>query len=88
MPTLAPHPDAPPPSAAERPSRWPLERFLFLLAGTFTGASVLLGVLLSPWFLILAGLVAVNQLVFVAVGECPASLVLGRGFGVQRGCPR
>ena len=63
---------------------WPLERVLFLLAGTMTGLSALLSVLFSPWFLLLAGFVAVNQLLFVAVDDCLASLVLRRAFGVRR----
>jgi len=66
--------------------RWPMERILFGLAGTMTGLSALLAALVSPWFLLLTGFVAFNQLLFVAVGACPASLVLGRVFGVRRGC--
>ncbi|MGL6278501.1 MAG: DUF2892 domain-containing protein [Gaiella sp.] len=51
-------------------------RALFALAGTMTLASVLLAVLVSPWFLVLAVFVAANQWLFAAVGACPASLVL------------
>ncbi|HEY8645235.1 MAG TPA: hypothetical protein VIL77_05070 [Gaiellaceae bacterium] len=67
---------------------WPLERVLFALAGSMTLLSVLLAVLVSPWFLVLAGFVGVNQWLFVGVGSCPASLVLERGLGVERGCRR
>ncbi|HEY7255086.1 MAG TPA: hypothetical protein VH476_00255 [Solirubrobacterales bacterium] len=67
---------------------WPLERVLFVLAGTMTGLSALLSALVSPWFLLLTAFVAVNQLVFAAVNDCPASLILRHGFGVERaaGC--
>jgi len=67
---------------------WPLERVLFALAGSMTLVSVLLAALVSPWFLMLAAFVGVNQWLFVAVGSCPTSLVLERGLGVERGCRR
>jgi len=75
-------------STAIQRQRWPLERILFLLAGTMTGLSALLSAFVSPWFLLLTGFVAFNQLLFVTVGDCPASLVLRHRFGVERGCPR
>ncbi|MGZ6639682.1 MAG: DUF2892 domain-containing protein, partial [Solirubrobacteraceae bacterium] len=65
---------------------WPLERVLFALAGSMTLLSVLLAVLVSPWFLVLAAFVGVNQWLFVGLGSCPASLVLERVGGVERGC--
>ena len=68
--------------------RWPLERVLFALAGSMTLLSALLAAIVSPWFLILAAFVGVNQWLFVGVGACPASLLLERGLGVQRGCRR
>jgi hypothetical protein len=67
---------------------WPLERVLFALAGSMTLLSVLLTMLVSPWFLVLAAFVGVNQWLFVGVGSCPASLVLERGIGIERGCRR
>jgi hypothetical protein len=67
---------------------WQLERVLFALAGSMTLLSVLLAVLVSPWFLVLAAFVGVNQWLFVGVGSCPASLVLERGIGIERGCRR
>jgi hypothetical protein len=67
---------------------WPLERALFALAGSMTLLSVLLAVLVSPWFLALAAFAGVNQWLFVGVGSCPASLVLERGVGIERGCRR
>ena len=50
---------------------WPLERVLFALAGSMTLLSVLLALLASPWFLLLAAFVGLNQWLFVAVGACP-----------------
>lgn len=69
-------------------SRWPLERVLFALAGTLTTASALLAALASPWFLLVTAFVGVNQWLFVGLGDCPASLVLERVVGIERGCRR
>ena len=66
---------------------WPLERILFALAGTMTLTAAVLAAVLSPWFLLLAAFVAVNQWLYVVVGGCPASLVLER-FGIARRCPQ
>ncbi len=66
--------------------RWPLERVLFLLAGTVTLTSAVLAALVSPWFLLLTAFVALSQWAFVAVGACPASVVLERVFGFRKGC--
>lgn len=62
---------------------WPLERVLFALAGTMTLLSALLAAVVSPWFLLLTAFVGVNQWLYVAVGACPASLVLRRAFGLR-----
>lgn len=62
---------------------WPLERALFLIAGSVTLASVALAVLVSPWFLLLTAFVGANQLLFVAVGDCPMSLFLRRVAGLR-----
>lgn len=56
---------------------WPTSRILFLLAGTVTLASVGLAATVSHWFLLLTAAVGVNQLLLVATGSCPASLVIG-----------
>jgi hypothetical protein len=53
-------------------------RVLFALAGTMTALTVVLTATVSPWFLLLGVLVATNQLLYAAVGACPASLVLSR----------
>jgi hypothetical protein len=60
---------------------WPLERILVALAGTMTLLAVVLAAAVSPWFLLLAAFVGVNQWLYVAVGACPASLVLARATG-------
>ena len=62
---------------------WPLERVLFALAGTVTLLSAGLSTLVSPWFLLLAAFVGINQWLYVAAGACPASLVLTRLFGLR-----
>jgi len=70
-------------AASDTPSRWPLERILFLMAGTMTGLSAILSAVVSPWFLLLTGFVALNQLAFVLLGNCPSSWALRRYFGVK-----
>jgi hypothetical protein len=84
-PVLA-HPGGRPPDSST--PRWPLERILFLMAGTMTGLSVLLSALVSPWFLLLTGFVAANQLAFVAFGNCPSSWALRRWLGVEAASDR
>ena len=71
-------------SSACRTSRrgWPLERVLFGLAGSVTLLSAALAVV-SPWFLLLTAFVGVNQWLYVAVGACPASLLLTRLFDLR-----
>jgi hypothetical protein len=62
----------------EHSRRWTLERVLFGLAGTMTLLSVVLATTVSSWFLLLTAFVGINQWLFVAFGNCPASLVLRR----------
>jgi hypothetical protein len=69
-------------------SNWPLERVLFALAGPVTLTAVLLAVFVSSWFLLLAAFVGINQWLFVVAGGCPASLLLERATGLERGCRR
>lgn len=68
-----------------RVTRWPLERILFAMAGTVTLLGALLAAIVSPWFLLLVAFVGVNQLLYVALRGCPASLVLRR-LGVEPQC--
>ena len=64
-------------------SGWPLERILFAMAGTATLVGVLLGVVVSPWFLALAAFAGLNQWLFVLVRRVPglvgAAATRGRG---------
>ncbi len=55
-----------------------LERVLFALAGSMVLLATALAVVVSPWWLLLVAFVGVNQWLYVLVGNCPASLVLGR----------
>lgn len=65
-----------------------LERTLFALAGTMTLLAVVLGVLVSPWFLLLAVFVALNQWLYSVKGSCPASLLLQRLHRFEREATR
>jgi hypothetical protein len=65
-------------SQPQSPSRWPLERGLFAVAGTMTLIAAALGAFVSKWFLLLTVLVGVNQWLYVLFGACPASIVLRR----------
>ena len=65
-------------SQSQSPSRWPLERVLFALAGTMTLIAAALGAFVSKWFLLLAVLVGVNQWLYVLFGACS---------GVDRAAP-
>jgi hypothetical protein len=58
------------------------------MAGTMTALSAVLSAAVSPWFLLLTGFVAINQLAFVAFGNCPSSWVLRRYFGVRSASDR
>jgi hypothetical protein len=62
---------------------WPLERVLFAMAGTMAILSAVLAAVVSEWFLLLTAFVGANQLLYVAVGACPASVILGRAFGLR-----
>jgi hypothetical protein len=73
---------------SDPPTRWPLERVLFALAGTMTLLSVALAVLVSGWFLLLTAFVGVNQWLYVLVGACPASFLLQRFAGRRSAMPQ
>lgn len=75
-------------STTKKTSTWPLERVLFLMAGTVVLVSVALAVLVSPWFLLLTTFVALNQLLYVASGTCIAAAILKRAFRLETGCAR
>ncbi|MBI5311171.1 MAG: hypothetical protein HZB14_09155 [Actinobacteria bacterium] len=46
------------------------------MAGVVTLTSAVLAASVSPWFLLLTGFVGVNQLLYVSVHNCGASLIL------------
>jgi hypothetical protein len=66
-----------------REGGWPLERVLFALAGTVVLLSALLAAVVSPWFLLLAAFAGINQWLYVLIGACPASVMIGRVFGLR-----
>lgn len=59
-------------------SGWPLERALFVLAGTIVVVSSILAATVSLWFLLLTAFVGVNELLYAARGFCGASLLLAK----------
>lgn len=61
-----------------------IDRAVFAIAGSFTLTSVVLAATVSPWWLLLAGFVGVNQLQASVTGICPAAAVLRR-LGVPAG---
>ena len=64
---------------------WPVQRILFLIAGTVVLIGVVLLAVVSRWFLLIPAIVGVNQLLMVAAGWCPMSLLLTRlGYGESR----
>lgn len=67
-------------------SRWPLERVLFVLAGTMSIASAVLAATVSPWFLLLTAFVGINQLLYASVGVCGASLILSHFTKARPAC--
>jgi len=62
-----------------------LDRAILSLAGTLTLVGVALAVLVSPWWLLLAGFVGLNQLQASITGICPAASILRR-LGIPAGC--
>ena len=65
------------------PPTWTVERAVPLLAGLMILVSLALATTVSTWWLLLTAFVAVNLLLFAAVGWCPASLLMHR-LGLQR----
>lgn len=63
---------------------WSRERVLFLLAGTVTLLSAALAAAVTPWFLLMTAAVGANQLLLVATGRCPASLLVDRALARER----
>jgi hypothetical protein len=59
--------------------------WLRLIAGAFVLASVLLAVLVSPWFLLLTAFVGLNLVQSAFSGWCPMMTLLRR-LGVRETC--
>lgn len=62
-----------------------LDRAVLALAGTIILVSVLLGALVSSWWLLLTAFVGLNLLQSSIAGFCPAALIFRR-LGVSGGC--
>ncbi len=62
-----------------------IDRAVLSLAGTIILVSVLLGALVSGWWLLLTAFVGLNLLQSSITGFCPAALVFRR-LGVSSGC--
>ncbi|WP_019146660.1 YgaP family membrane protein [Aeromicrobium massiliense] len=62
-----------------------IDRAVMLLAGTLVLASVLLALVVSTWWLVLAAFVGANLLQASLTGFCPAASILRR-VGVSSGC--
>lgn len=65
-------------ACASAAGTWPTTRILFALAGSVTVLGSLLAAAISAWFLLLTAFAGLNQLLYVATGACPVSLVLER----------
>ncbi|MFT4049500.1 MAG: DUF2892 domain-containing protein [Solirubrobacterales bacterium] len=66
--------------------RWPAQRVLFLIAGAIVLTASILAAAVSPWFLLLTGFVALNQLLYASAGFCGASLILARFTRLKPAC--
>ena len=55
-----------------------IDRIVFAFAGTMVTLSLILGYLVSPWWLLLAGFVGLNLLQSAFTGFCPLALILKR----------
>ena len=61
-----------------------IDRIVLAFAGTVVLVGLLLGVLFSPWWLLLAAFVGLNLLQSAFTGFCPLALFLKR-LGVRSG---
>jgi len=64
---------------------WYMERIIYLLAGIFTATGTALGYFVSPYWLILPALVAVNLLIFAITGFCIMANILN-AVGIRSAC--
>lgn len=61
-----------------------VDRAVFMMAGTMVLASVALGWLVSPYWLLLAVFVGANMLQASITGFCPAAMIFGK-LGLKTG---
>ena len=61
-----------------------VDRAVFALAGTMILASLVLGWLVSPYWLLLAAFVGANMLQAAFTGFCPAAMIFGK-LGLRAG---
>jgi hypothetical protein len=61
-----------------------IDRIVLAFAGTVVLLGLLLGALVSPWWLLLAAFVGVNLLQSAFTGFCPLARIL-KGFGFKPG---
>ena len=61
-----------------------VDRAVFALAGTMVLASVVLGWLVNPYWLLLAGFVGANMLQAAFTGFCPAASIFAK-LGLKSG---
>lgn len=73
-------------STADWSHSWPLERVMFMMAGSMTILSAVLAAVVTPWFLLLTAFVGLNQLAYVRFGACPSSLLISKIFGFRSAC--
>lgn len=62
-----------------------IDRIVMAFAGSVVLASLLLGILVSPYWFFLTGFVGLNLLQASFTGFCPLALVLKK-LGAQPGC--
>jgi len=62
-----------------------IDRIVMAFAGSVVLASLLLGILVSPYWFLLTGFVGLNLLQASFTGFCPLALVLKK-LGAQPGC--
>lgn len=61
-----------------------IDRMVLMFAGTMVLVGILLGWLVSPWWLLLSGFVGLNLLQASLTGFCPLAMML-KAMGVKPG---
>jgi len=64
--------------------RWTMERIIRAMAGVFTLAGAGLAAAVSPWWLLLPGMVGANLVIFSLTGFCPMAVALARAGVAER----